>query len=93
MQSSGLLDLYTLEDLTQLTAAVANAGKVTSRPLDRAAVASYYLMVAIGCQVRGRSSDDDLRQASKYFARGRQIAFEKMLEDPTIHLVRAFVCE
>lgn len=47
-------------------------------------------MVAIGCQVRG-GSRDDLVLASKYFNQGRQMAFEKMLEDPTINLARAFV--
>lgn len=47
-------------------------------------------MLAIGCQVRG-ASRDDLVLASKYFNQGRQIAFEKMLEDPTINLARAFL--
>lgn len=47
-------------------------------------------MLAIGCQVRG-GSRDDLVLASKYFNHGRQMAFEKMLEDPTINLARAFV--
>lgn len=47
-------------------------------------------MLAIGCQVRG-SSRDDLVRASKYFAQGRKLAFEKMLEDATVNLVRAFI--
>lgn len=47
-------------------------------------------MLAIGCQVRG-GSRDDLVLASKYFTQGRKMAFEKMLEDPTINLARAFL--
>lgn len=69
----------------------ANTGpQTTTRPLDRTALASLYIMIAIGCQARG-SSRDELMQASKYFAAGRKMAFEKMLEDPTVNLVRAFV--
>lgn len=47
-------------------------------------------MIAIGFQVRGRSKDDLVR-ASKYFTHGRKLAFEKMLEDATVNLVRAFI--
>lgn len=47
-------------------------------------------MIAIGAQVRGNSKDDVVR-ASKYFAQGRKMAFEKWLEDPTVSLIRTFV--
>lgn len=47
-------------------------------------------MIAIGAQVRGSSKDDVVR-ASKFFAQGRKMAFEKWLEDPTVSLVRTFV--
>lgn len=93
LQSSGFLDLYTQDEVTELIRLAAddqNASKSpASRPIDRAALASLYLMLAIGFQVRG-ASRDDLVLASKYFNQGRQMAFEKMLEDPTINLARAF---
>ncbi|KAJ0104034.1 hypothetical protein J7T55_009699 [Diaporthe amygdali] len=92
--SSGFLDLYSQDELTELISLATeeqNANKSpASRPIDRAALASLYLMLAIGYQVRGGSRDDRML-ASKYFNRGRQMAFEKMLEDPTINLARAFV--
>lgn len=94
IQSSGFLDLYTQHELTELitsSKAASTASSFTqSRPLERASIASLYIMIAIGAQVRGNSSDDLLR-ASKYFSEGRKMAFEKMLEDPTVSLVRAFI--
>lgn len=94
MQSSGFLDLYTENELTELISLSTeeqNTNKSpASRPIDRTALASLYLMLAIGCQVRG-GSRDDIVLATKYFNQGRRMAFEKMLEDPTINLARAFI--
>lgn len=94
MQSSGFLDLYTEHELTELislsTEEQNTSKSPASRPIDRTALASLYLMLAIGCQVRG-GSRDDIVLATKYFNQGRQMAFEKMLEDPTMNLARAFV--
>lgn len=94
MQSSGFLDLYTQDEVTELISLATdeqNANRSpASPPIDRAALASLYLMLAIGYQVRG-GSRDDLALATKYFNQGRQMAFEKMLEDPTINLARAFL--
>lgn len=87
------MDLYTKDELTQLVAS-SKAEKATSASpaqlTDRTALASLYLMIAIGAQVRGSSKDDVVR-ASKYFTQGRKMAFEKWLEDPTVSLVRTFV--
>lgn len=47
-------------------------------------------MIAIGAQCRG-SSREDLVCAAKYFTQARKMAFENMLEDPTINLVRTFL--
>ncbi|KAF3760702.1 hypothetical protein M406DRAFT_63880 [Cryphonectria parasitica EP155] len=92
--SSGFLDLYTQDELAGLVKlSVREANTETSRPkglVDRAALASLYIIIAIGCQVRGNSRDELVR-ASIYFAAGRQMAFEKMLENPTVNLVRAFI--
>lgn len=94
MQSSGFLDLYTQDEITELISLATDEQTANkspaSRPVDRTALASLYLMLAIGYQVRG-DSRDDLVLATKYFQQGRKMAFEKMLEDPTINLARAFL--
>lgn len=95
IQSSGFLDLHTPEELAQLVDSshanrTASASPSQPTTTDRTALASLYLMIAIGAQVRGSSPDDSVR-ASKYFTQGRKIAFEKWLEDPTVNLVRTFV--
>lgn len=93
MKSSGFLDLYTQEELNELISLsnLESANHSTSKKsVDRAALASLYLIIAIGSQVRGGSGEDFVR-ASKYFSQGRKIAFERMLEDPTVNLVKAFV--
>lgn len=76
--------------MTLVKAGSATDTSASGRPIEKAALASYYLMLAIGCQVRG-ATRADLVHASKYFAQGRRIAFEKMLEDATVNLVRAFI--
>lgn len=89
--------MYSREELAELTRGAAaaqlpdpSAPPPPRPPLDKTALASFYLMIAIGFQVRGRSKDDLVR-ASKYFSHGRKLAFEKMLEDATVNLVRAFI--
>lgn len=92
-QSSGFLDLYTQDELAQLVDSSKTGQSTSASPAqltDRTALASLYLMIAIGAQVTGSSKDDVVR-ASKYFSQGRRIAFEKWLEDPTVNLVRTFV--
>ncbi|KAG8170321.1 hypothetical protein KVR01_001066 [Diaporthe batatas] len=93
--SSGFLDLYTEDEITDLISLASKQQNNNNRPqnarrVDQAALGSLYLMLAIGYQVRG-GSRDDLGLASKYFSQGRKMAFEKMLEDPTINLARAFL--
>lgn len=53
-------------------------------------VASLYLMAAIGAQCRGQSTDD-LAWAAKFFSYARKLALEKMLENPSLELIRAFL--
>ncbi|POS77876.1 hypothetical protein DHEL01_v203741 [Diaporthe helianthi] len=92
--SSGFLDLYTQDELSELIR-LATEDQNTNRPqisrrLDPTALSSLYLMLAIGYQVRG-GSRDDLVLATQYFNEGRKMAFEKMLEDPTVNLARVFL--
>lgn len=88
------MDLYTQDELKHLIISSKPEQDVSpaapTQRTDRISLASLYLMVAIGAQVKGSSKDDILR-ASKYFTQGRKMAFEKMLEDPTISLVRVFI--
>jgi hypothetical protein len=58
--------------------------------INREALALLYLVIAIGGQCRG-SSHLDLEYAAKYFAKGQQIAFEGMLKDPSINMVKIFL--
>lgn len=47
-------------------------------------------MIAIGGQCRGLHPLD-LEYATKYFTRAQQIAFEGMLCDPSVHMIRIFL--
>ena len=49
-----------------------------------------YLVFAIGGQCRV-SSPLSLNYSQRYFTRGQQIAFEGMLEDPSIRLIHSFL--
>ena len=53
-------------------------------------VSAVHLTIAIGAQCRG-SSQSDLQIASRYFALGQKAAFESMLQDPSINMVRLFL--
>jgi hypothetical protein len=48
-------------------------------------------MLAIGAQCRGSSQDSDVTKAALYSSVARKMAFEGMLEDPTVNLVRTFL--
>lgn len=56
----------------------------------RDSLALLYLVIAIGGQCRG-SCHLDLQYAAHYFAKGQAIAFEGMLKDPSITMVRIFL--
>lgn len=49
-----------------------------------------YMMIAIGAQSRGRDQRDAI-WSNRYFTRGRRIAFEGMLQDPTVNLAALFL--
>lgn len=53
-------------------------------------MAILYFVIAIGGQCRG-SSPSDFQYAAKYFAKGQQYAFEGMLKDPSVNMIRAFL--
>lgn len=70
--------------------AIRNRTCALGQGIDLGALASLYLMIAIGAQCRG-ASEGDLSCAARYFSHARKMAFEGMLEDPTVNLVRAFL--
>ncbi|TLD24118.1 hypothetical protein PspLS_06386 [Pyricularia sp. CBS 133598] len=94
--SSGLLDLFSPAELNQLLELCAQPiGSDRNEPLARkrpheASLASLYLMIAIGAQCRGDGTSDDAI-AVRYFTQARKMAFDKMLQDPTLDLIRAFL--
>jgi hypothetical protein len=85
--------LYTHDEITQLCDyAKSHRDGEYSSVLEKkqAALPALYLMIAIGAQCRGQSKDD-LVSAAKYFSQARKMAFERMLEEPSVNLVRTFL--
>lgn len=58
--------------------------------IDRDEFAAICLAIAIGGQCRG-SSRSDLQYAAQYFVKGQQFAFEGMLQDPSLNMIRLFL--
>ncbi|KAI1376815.1 hypothetical protein F4677DRAFT_445138 [Hypoxylon crocopeplum] len=92
--SSGLLDLFTSEEIAQLLErdrADRASEYGSAKQMSKADHASLHLMVAIGAQCRGDNAATDLPRAAKHFSVARKMALEEMLEDPTVHVVRIFL--
>ncbi|KAL5382440.1 hypothetical protein DPSP01_006539 [Paraphaeosphaeria sporulosa] len=91
--SSGLLDLFSWEDVFRLLGShepiSPSAIQPTSQRLSSLETASLYLMIAIGAQCR--QSVDDATWASKLFSYARKLALEGMLANPSLDLVRVFL--
>lgn len=94
LQSNGLLDLYTWEEVCHLLevenqnrARGASPASSTPRGLELAAL---YLMVAIGAQSYGPTKDAAV-WAAELFSFARSLAFAQMLECPSLDLVRVFL--
>jgi hypothetical protein len=82
--TSGLLELHRLADLDTLITRISSFDNRS-----RLEQAEALLVVAIGAQARNRRLDPNYARA--YFERGRQLAFESMLENPSHALVRLFL--
>ncbi|KAF2451786.1 hypothetical protein P171DRAFT_493328 [Karstenula rhodostoma CBS 690.94] len=91
--SSGLLDLYSWEDVFRLLGSrdpiSPSAIPPASQRLSNLEAACMYLMIAIGAQCR--QSVDDATWAARLFSYARKLAFEGMLANPSLDLVRAFL--
>ncbi|KAK9792786.1 putative Zn(2)-C6 fungal-type domain-containing protein [Seiridium cardinale] len=91
--SCGLLDLFTQAEIEQLISLALHArenGLSGIRSTHKEDLSSFYTMIAIGAQCRGRD-DDERVTAARYFSKARQLAFESMLQDPTTNMARAFL--
>ncbi|KAK9419563.1 putative Zn(2)-C6 fungal-type domain-containing protein [Seiridium unicorne] len=91
--SCGLLDLFTQAEIEQLISLALHArenGLSGIRSTHREDLSSFYTMIAIGAQCRGRDEDERVT-AARYFSKARQLAFESMLQDPTTNMARAFL--
>jgi hypothetical protein len=90
--SSAILDLHSKEEAFGLltdTALSPSISHISDRQV-RDDHAALCLMLAIGAQCRGpRASDAEY--ATRCFARGQQIAFEGMLCDPSLNMIRLFL--
>lgn len=92
-KSSGLLDLFTEEEMRHLKSR-ANCTRLANHQVvnvaERNDLASLYLLIAIGAQ--SNTADEREKEiASRYFTRSRHLAFEAMLQDPTISMIRTFL--
>lgn len=90
--TSAILDLYTKDEAFEFLAdagpspSISQVGDRQKRD-DHAALC---LMLAIGAQCRG-SRHSDAEYAARCFSRGQQIAFEGMLCNPSINMIRLFL--
>ncbi|KAG9520784.1 hypothetical protein KCV07_g4155, partial [Aureobasidium melanogenum] len=84
--TNGILHLYTRDEMMYIMSNVNDASSKSYRE-DNAAI---NLVIAIGAQCRGLNQSD-LQIAAKYFATAQKAAFEGMLQDPSINMVRIFL--
>ncbi|KAK6810600.1 hypothetical protein RU639_013546 [Aspergillus parasiticus] len=87
--SSAILDLVSREEVyAYLGLSSVRLGETHRYNLSELAIA--HLVLAIGSQCRGLSPSD-LAYASGYFAQGQQVAFNGLLCDPSMNMVRLFL--
>ncbi|KAE8422611.1 hypothetical protein BDV36DRAFT_291112 [Aspergillus pseudocaelatus] len=87
--SSAILDLVSREEVyAYLGLSSVRLDETHRRNISELAIA--HLVLAIGSQCRG-VSPSDLTYASRYFAQGQQVAFNGLLYDPSMNMVRHFL--
>ncbi|EED22426.1 C6 transcription factor, putative [Talaromyces stipitatus ATCC 10500] len=84
---SGFFDLFDKDDIMRLLQIETSS---SGRRINKEETAVLYLIIAIGGQCRG-SNTSDFPYATKYSSMGQQYAFEGMLRDPSINMLRAFL--
>ncbi|KAE8355619.1 hypothetical protein BDV28DRAFT_128549 [Aspergillus coremiiformis] len=91
--SSGLLDLFTWEEINRMvnvsnSIRTPNSGRLDHNVKDD--LTAIYMMIAIGVQCKGKAQEDFLC-AARYFCQARKMAFEGFLDDPTVYMARDFL--
>ncbi|RAQ46321.1 hypothetical protein AFGD_000634 [Aspergillus flavus] len=91
--SSGLLDLFSWEEINRMVKVsnnirMPNAGRLDSSVKED--LTAVYMMIAIGAQCQGRTQED-LICAARYFCQARKMVFGGFLEDPTVYMARDFL--
>ncbi|KAJ9637424.1 hypothetical protein H2204_004848 [Knufia peltigerae] len=89
--TSGILDVFSSSEVEMLwrQSCEIPAGSVSSSPSVEADLAPLYMAIAIGAQFRA-SSDADRHLASSYLRKVQKLAFEGMLYDTSLSMVRLF---
>lgn len=94
LQSNGLLDLYTWDEVRHLlhteSRTTTQGTPPTPPSLTLLDLASLYLMVAVGAQCYGPTKEAVI-WAAGLFSYARKLAFAQMLENPSLDLVRVFL--
>jgi hypothetical protein len=94
LQSNGLLDLYTWDEVRHLLHAESRTTTQGTPPTPPSLTlldsASLYLMVAVGAQCYGPTKEAVI-WAAGLFSYARKLAFAQMLENPSLDLVRVFL--
>ncbi|KAL1955725.1 hypothetical protein VTO42DRAFT_8123 [Malbranchea cinnamomea] len=89
--TGAILDLFTRDEVDMLLAASEQPpSDFDGSYQKRNDLAALYVAIAIGGQCRG-SNPADLHLATKYFAEGQKVAFDGMLRDPSLSMVRLFL--
>ncbi|CRL20767.1 Fungal transcriptional regulatory protein, N-terminal [Penicillium camemberti] len=87
--TSGVLDLFTPEELDRLMAERTSSENGNAQYFSTVDIeAAFNLALAIGAQVRGHA--EDLQLSKTYFLRAREIAFDGMLMSQNLNTVRHF---
>ncbi|UNI17588.1 hypothetical protein JDV02_003920 [Purpureocillium takamizusanense] len=84
--TEGFIDVFAPGELEEAFAASDGRGAAAGSPQRRAALD---LVVAIGAQVQSAATARDV--GPQYFRRAQRLAFEGMLEDPDVDMVRCFL--
>ncbi|PHH90214.1 hypothetical protein CDD83_4219 [Cordyceps sp. RAO-2017] len=84
--TAGFIDIFAP---SEIETALADVEETSNRQPAQRRTAVFDLVLAIGAQVR--SSEEASSVGQPYFRRARQQAFEGMLEDPDLDVVRSFL--
>ncbi|KAK6085228.1 C6 transcription factor [Seiridium cupressi] len=88
--TSGLIDLFSADEVDTLVTARTAESTAHSHPLAAEDLAALDVALAIGAQALPKN-DSHLRTANAFVLRARQLAFGGMLANPSLSMVRLFL--